>query len=368
MQYYDLHTTTRAEREALFNSQSFTWKEVSPHQVVAIEPNNLGLTLTNHRTKSLVWEEDTGEFRDMYFRFMYDVLDDFKAGKLGTYERLWREKTGETAAHTRQDRIYRVFENMRDKGFNPAAGDWNGVCVEATGERIDGSYRSAIACYLGIERIKVKEYAFDWRNVTKEFLQRKLKADWLQNGLDYYAIDFGDGLKNYEGKAGGNYKQNVKKWEKLKEILGDLKGKNIADLGCNAGYHSIQMAREGATVKAIDLTLTGSANLYKLVYSWLDRRDLSISFENDDIRTITGMYDTIVCLNTHYHLPEDRQDRFIQRLRTLTGRLVLQGNNNKKGEYKNVTADEMVDMCKRNGWHKVKTVEWEDKPFVIATM
>lgn len=368
MQFYDLHTTTHAERESLVAGEKFVWKEVSPHQVVAMEPPTEGITLTNHRAKSLVWEEDTGLYRDMYFGFMRDVIDEYKQGKAGLYVKLWADKSDLTSACTREARIFQMYDDMRQNGFKHTAGEWHGVCVEATGERLDGSYRSAIACYLGIPTIKVKEYAFDWRHVTKEFLQRKLKADWLQNGLDYYAIDFGDGLSNYEGRAGGNYRQNVKKWEKLKEILGDIGGTKIADLGCNAGYHSIQMAREYASVTGIDFTLTGSANLYKLVYEWLDKKDLDVTFVNDDIRTLSGMYDTIVCLNTHYHLPENKQDKFIERLHALTGRLILQGNNNKKGEYANVTSEEMVAMCKRCGWLNVDVVEWEDKPFVIATM
>src|SRR5690606_27106152 len=44
------------------------------------------------------------------------------------------------------------------------------------------------------------------------------------------------------------------KWEKIKVAIPDnLDGWNVLDIGCNAGFYSIELAKRGAQVTAIDL-------------------------------------------------------------------------------------------------------------------
>lgn len=44
------------------------------------------------------------------------------------------------------------------------------------------------------------------------------------------------------------------KWEKIKESIPErLEGWNVLDIGCNAGFYSIELAKRGAQVTAIDL-------------------------------------------------------------------------------------------------------------------
>lgn len=44
------------------------------------------------------------------------------------------------------------------------------------------------------------------------------------------------------------------KWERIKQAIPqDLTGWNVLDIGCNAGFYSIELARRGASVLAIDL-------------------------------------------------------------------------------------------------------------------
>jgi tRNA (mo5U34)-methyltransferase len=44
------------------------------------------------------------------------------------------------------------------------------------------------------------------------------------------------------------------KWQKLHEFLPqDLRGATVLDIGCNAGFYSIELARRGALVTAIDV-------------------------------------------------------------------------------------------------------------------
>lgn len=359
--YYHSHVTKKSERDEIVKG-SFTWKTVSPEQVVAIDPPPKGgLTLANPRPKSIVWYEDKNEYAELYFRFIYEVLDEFQRGENGLYMRLMKGKMDILSAHTRQGRIYEVFINMKENGFKPEEGHWGGVCVDETGERLDGSYRSSIASYLGIKEIKVKEFKRDWRTVTEDFIKRKLKADLMQNGLDYYAIDFGP-FKNYE-KAGGNYLTNVEKWEFIKG-LADWKKKKVLDLGCNAGYHSIKMALAGASVTGVDFTLTGTANLYRLIYEYLNQKDINVKFINGDVREATGNYDIVTCLNTHYHVPN--QLAFMKHVRTLAPVVILQGNLNKVGEYQNVDIPGMQKLLREAGYFSSESFEYKDKPIVIG--
>lgn len=61
-------------------------------------------------------------------------------------------------------------------------------------------------------------------------------------GKWYQTIDFGK-----YGKSKGSAKHLDKKWELIKEELPfSLKDRSVLDLGCNAGYFTIQAAREGA--------------------------------------------------------------------------------------------------------------------------
>ena len=44
------------------------------------------------------------------------------------------------------------------------------------------------------------------------------------------------------------------KWDEIKDTLpADLAGKTVLDIGCNAGFYTIELARRGADVTAIDL-------------------------------------------------------------------------------------------------------------------
>lgn len=359
--FYHSHVTKKEERDEIVKGD-FVWKSVDPQQVVAIDPPPKGgLTLGNLRPKSIVWYEDKNEYSELYFRFMYEVLDELKAGRSGLYMKLMAGSTDITSLHTREKRIAQVFNNMKTNGFQAEEGHWGGVCVDETGERLDGSYRSSIASYLGIKEIRVKEFKRDWRTVTEDFLKRKLKADLMQNGLDYYAIDFGP-FKNYE-KAHGNHFGNVEKWDFIKGLV-DWKGKKVLDLGCNAGYHSIQMALAGASVTGVDFTLTGTANLYRLIYEYLNKKNIDVKFEDKDVRDAAGEYDIVVCLNTHYHVPD--QLAFMKHVKTLAPVVILQGNLNKVGEYDHVDIQGMNVLLVNAGYKTIDNFPYKDKPIVIG--
>src|SRR5437879_7117004 len=64
----------------------------------------------------------------------------------------------------------------------------------------------------------------------------------------FHCIDLGDGLVTKSKSAIGEPVEHPRPtWEKVKVCLPeDLSGKSVLDVGCNAGFYSIEMKRRGA--------------------------------------------------------------------------------------------------------------------------
>src|SRR5918992_1016326 len=84
-------------------------------------------------------------------------------------------------------------------------------------------------------------------NLTQEQIRQRVAelGQWFHN------LDLG-GVKTAPDHFLGDYPQV--KWQRFaSSIPGDLTGKSVLDVGCNAGFYSIQMKRRGADrVVAID--------------------------------------------------------------------------------------------------------------------
>ncbi|MFN2576752.1 MAG: DUF1698 domain-containing protein [Pyrinomonadaceae bacterium] len=65
----------------------------------------------------------------------------------------------------------------------------------------------------------------------------------------FHCIDLGDGLVTKSKSAIGEPVEHPRPtWEKVRVCLpDDLSGKSVLDVGCNAGFYSIEMKRRGAT-------------------------------------------------------------------------------------------------------------------------
>jgi len=94
------------------------------------------------------------------------------------------------------------------------------------------------------------------------------------------------------------------KWERLKDhIPADLRGSTVLDIGCNAGFYSIELAKRGATVTALDVDahyLT-QARWAADVWGLRDR----IQFERAQVYSLARdprRWDLILFLGVLYHL------------------------------------------------------------------
>ena len=87
------------------------------------------------------------------------------------------------------------------------------------------------------------------------------------------------------------------------QLPDDLAGWSVLDIGCNAGFYSVELARRGARVEAIDVNATylEQARWVAAQFGLSDR----ISFRRMQIYDLageSGRYDLVLFLGVFYHL------------------------------------------------------------------
>ncbi len=120
----------------------------------------------------------------------------------------------------------------------------------------------------------------------------------------FHCIDLGDGLQTKTRSAIGEPTEHPRPtWEKVKVCLpDDLSGQSVLDVGCNAGFYSIEMKRRGAArVLGIDSQreLIRQANFVKKVLG-LDIDYQRLSVYDLDPRAL-GQCDLTLALGLIYH-------------------------------------------------------------------
>lgn len=122
----------------------------------------------------------------------------------------------------------------------------------------------------------------------------------------------------------GNYPSV--KWQSLARALpADLSGKSVLDIGCNAGFYSLELKRRGAArVLGID-----TEELY-LNQARIARDELGLEIEYQhgsayDVLSIPGQFDIVLFMGLFYHLryPLYALDRVVQKVKP-GGTLVFQ--------------------------------------------
>ncbi len=116
------------------------------------------------------------------------------------------------------------------------------------------------------------------------------------------------------------------KWQSLAEALPqDLAGKSVLDIGCNAGFYSIELKRRNAgRVLGVD-----TEELY-LTQARLVRDELGLEIEYQrcsayDVPLLPGQFDIVLFMGLFYHLryPMYALDRIVQKIKP-GGLLVFQ--------------------------------------------
>lgn len=136
------------------------------------------------------------------------------------------------------------------------------------------------------------------RSRTSDGLRREVAAlaPWFQN------IDLGDGIRTAPDHFLGDYPRF--KYRGFADALPrDLSGKSVLDIGCNAGFYSVEMKRRGAArVLGIDSDerYLAQARLVRdtLGFSDIELRNLSVY----DVGALGERFDLVLFMGVLYHL------------------------------------------------------------------
>jgi tRNA (mo5U34)-methyltransferase len=129
-------------------------------------------------------------------------------------------------------------------------------------------------------------------------LAREIEAlkPWFHN------IHLGDGVQTSPDNLYGDFPNF--KWQQFKDLIpSDLTGWSALDIGCNAGFYSVELAKRGATVLGIDLDPH-----YLEQAKWVSKKlnlEKRVSFEQMqvyDLARIDGKFDLIIFMGVFYHL------------------------------------------------------------------
>jgi tRNA (mo5U34)-methyltransferase len=132
--------------------------------------------------------------------------------------------------------------------------------------------------------------------MTREEIARQISSlgDWFQN------MELG-GVWTAPNHALGNYP--AEKWKSFQHAIpGDLTGKTVLDIGCNAGFYSLEMKRRGASrVLGIDFD---NAYLEQARFA-AGLSGLEIEFQEMsvyDVADLREKFDIVLFMGVLYHL------------------------------------------------------------------
>lgn len=131
---------------------------------------------------------------------------------------------------------------------------------------------------------------------ASELLRRRIAelGPWFHN-LDI------DGIQTAPAHFLGNYPQE--KWERFAHALpADLTGRSVLDIGCNAGFYSLEMKRRGAArVLGIDsepLYLEQARFVARELGADIEFRNMSVF----DVAQLGERFDLVLFMGVLYHL------------------------------------------------------------------
>ena len=120
----------------------------------------------------------------------------------------------------------------------------------------------------------------------------------------FHCIDLGDGLVTKSQSAIGEPVEHPRPtWESVKECVPvDLTGQTVLDVGCNAGFYSIEMKRRGA---ARVLGLDSQRDLIRQAEFVREVLGLEIEYERKSVYDLDplamGQFDVTLALGLIYH-------------------------------------------------------------------
>jgi hypothetical protein len=110
------------------------------------------------------------------------------------------------------------------------------------------------------------------------------------------------------------------------------------------------------------------ANLNRLIFEYIDKKELDATFVEGDIETVKyPESDTALLLNIIYHIPYSNQAQILEKLKGR--RMIFQCNLRKKHvrtQYYGAHPDDLKELIARVGMKVEQEIAWRDKPIIIA--
>jgi magnesium-protoporphyrin O-methyltransferase len=154
--------------------------------------------------------------------------------------------------------------------------------------------------------------AIDDKSIVKEYFNG--------TGFDRWRRIYGDGEVNrvQMGIRDGHQKtvDTLLGWFKAD---GNIEGLSVCDAGCGVGSLSIPLAEMGAVVSASDISekMVGEGKERALK---LFGNNSNPTFATSDLESLSGNYDTVVCLDVLIHYPEEKAAEMIKHLVSMADR------------------------------------------------
>ena len=152
-----------------------------------------------------------------------------------------------------------------------------------------------------------------------------VKDYFNQTGFDRWRRIYGetDDVNKVQKKIRQGHQQTIDTVVDWLSDDGNLADLTICDAGCGVGSLTIPLAKAGATVAASDISakMVGEAEA-KAAEALSDTS--KVSFTVSDLETLTGKYDTVICLDVLIHYPTEDAAKMIAHLASLAeSRLIL---------------------------------------------
>jgi tRNA (mo5U34)-methyltransferase len=136
--------------------------------------------------------------------------------------------------------------------------------------------------------------------LTGEFTREQIREDIRKLGKWFHNIDL-NGVMTAPDHFLGDY-PNIKFKNFADSIPSDLSGKTVLDIGCNAGFYSIEMKRRGALrVVGIDSDeryLSQARYAARVLGTDIEFRNMSVY----DVALLREKFDVVIFMGVLYHL------------------------------------------------------------------
>jgi len=142
-------------------------------------------------------------------------------------------------------KYHKLYYNIKNNGFRETDSPMMAIRFnESTYYRMDGTHRSSVLHDLGIKKINI--LIFDFDAISEKYEEIKLVYEtWILSNYQNYQKFNTEGESRIKERYLNLIEKTSKYWE----------GKDVGDIGCNAGYLSIFLAKDKTkSVKGFDIS------------------------------------------------------------------------------------------------------------------